>query len=279
MIGRILVALGGTDYTMVAIETAVELAKRHNAELTGVTVVDLEKLRRIGAVPLGAGDLANELRDERVAQTREAAELTIARFEEACKEAGLKHQVLRQEHDEPGHCLIQLSRYQDLAVMGLKSIFDYGVPNTTEDPVKMIDKLVTGGVRPIVAVPNQPFVVKKALIAYSGSMGAAKTIRQFVRLNPWPGVETKIVTFGKETDENRQLLEDSAAYCVANGLSPSSEIIDASPNQGILDEAAGWGADIIVLGNSQKSLLMRRVLGETVLHVIKNSEKALFLGQ
>ena len=56
-------------------------------------------------------------------------------------------------------------------------------------------------------------------------------------------------------------------------------MIDGSPNQGILDEAEQWDADIIVMGNSHKNLLLRRVLGETVLHVIKNSDKALFLGQ
>ncbi len=55
MIGRILVALGGTDYTLVAIETAIDLAKRHGAELTGVTVMNVEKLRQIGPVPAGAG--------------------------------------------------------------------------------------------------------------------------------------------------------------------------------------------------------------------------------
>ena len=87
MVGRVLVALSGTEYALVAIETAVTLAKAHGAELTGVTVVNTERLRRIGPVPMGAGDIAQQLRDERVAQSREAAEMVIERFEAACAES------------------------------------------------------------------------------------------------------------------------------------------------------------------------------------------------
>ena len=46
MIKRILLGIGGTPYTSVAIQRAVELAKRFEAEITGVTVLDLDRLRR-----------------------------------------------------------------------------------------------------------------------------------------------------------------------------------------------------------------------------------------
>ena len=53
MIKRILVGLGGTEFTTVAIRRAVELAQIHQAQLTGVTVIDVERLKRVGPVPLG----------------------------------------------------------------------------------------------------------------------------------------------------------------------------------------------------------------------------------
>ena len=54
MIKRILVGLAGTPYTDTAIRRAVELAKAHEAEVTGVTVVDVQKLSMVGPVPIGA---------------------------------------------------------------------------------------------------------------------------------------------------------------------------------------------------------------------------------
>ena len=62
MIKRILLGLGGTPYTDVAIERAVELAKDHGARITGVTVVDIKRLKKIGPLPPGGDALAEKLR-------------------------------------------------------------------------------------------------------------------------------------------------------------------------------------------------------------------------
>lgn len=280
MIGRILVALGGTEYTAVAIRTAIDLAKRHGAELTGVTVVNIERLRRIGPVPMGASEIANELRDERVAVSREAAEQAIDEFSSECDAAGVPYEVLREEHDEVAHYLIGLARFHDVSVMGLRAAFEYGVDTEPhEDPVKIITRLITGGVRPIVTVPKTPFEVRRVMVAFSGSMEAAKTLRHFVHLKPWPDVETRIVTFGQDNDENRYLVDQAARYCRAHGLEAAADIVDGSPVKGVLEEADACSADVIVMGNSHRSALVRRVLGDTLLNVIKNSDKALFLGQ
>jgi len=48
MIKRILLGLGGTPFTDVAIERAPKLAKVHNAMITGVTVVDTKQLKQDG---------------------------------------------------------------------------------------------------------------------------------------------------------------------------------------------------------------------------------------
>jgi len=53
MIRRILLGLGGTPYTSVAIQRAIELAKRFEAEITGVTAVDIKGLSHVGLVPTG----------------------------------------------------------------------------------------------------------------------------------------------------------------------------------------------------------------------------------
>ena len=45
MIKRILLGLGGTPFTDVAIQRAVEVSKLHGALITGVTVVDTRSLK------------------------------------------------------------------------------------------------------------------------------------------------------------------------------------------------------------------------------------------
>ncbi|MDZ4779707.1 MAG: universal stress protein [Planctomycetia bacterium] len=70
MLKRILVGLGGTEYTPSAIHRGVELALAHDAELSGVGVIDYRRLTRVGPVPLGGGHYAAELRRQRVEQAR-----------------------------------------------------------------------------------------------------------------------------------------------------------------------------------------------------------------
>ena len=47
MLKRILLALDGTPYTAVAIQFAVKIGKRFDAEITGVTVLKLDRLKNV----------------------------------------------------------------------------------------------------------------------------------------------------------------------------------------------------------------------------------------
>ena len=61
MLKRILVGLGGTEYTVSAINQAVALAMAHDAEVTGVSIIDEGRLTLFGPVPIGGGHYAHEL--------------------------------------------------------------------------------------------------------------------------------------------------------------------------------------------------------------------------
>ena len=51
MLKRILVGPGGTDDTVAAINQAVSLAMAHDAELTGVSVIDPSRVAPVAAMP------------------------------------------------------------------------------------------------------------------------------------------------------------------------------------------------------------------------------------
>ncbi len=61
MIKKILLGLGGTPYTTVAIQRAVGIAKRFDAEITGVTVLDFKGLSHGGIALSGTLHAAKEI--------------------------------------------------------------------------------------------------------------------------------------------------------------------------------------------------------------------------
>ncbi len=63
MIKRILVGLGGTPFTAAATQWATELGDLHQAQLTGVTIVNTKKLEKVGPVPAGAAAYAQRMRE------------------------------------------------------------------------------------------------------------------------------------------------------------------------------------------------------------------------
>ena len=122
MTKRILVGLAGTSYSDAAIQQAVDLARSHGAELTGVTVVDTQKLGSVGAAPIGAQESGIQLREHRLQVTSERVEQVIAAFGEACAAENVPHSVHREEGDA-FDSMLSYSRYHDLTVFGLRGVF------------------------------------------------------------------------------------------------------------------------------------------------------------
>lgn len=275
MIKRILVGLGDLKYSAVATRYAVELAANHDAEITGVTVFDARRLTFTGPVPIGAGSAARELAEARQQQADEIMAQAISEFEATCNTAGIKHQI-RFEEGDPFDELISEARYHDLFVCGLKHLFEHGV---VDEPPDELIRMVEDGVRPIFTVTDVHRPVHRVLIAYSGSMESSKTMRQFIQLRPWPEAAVQIVSFGDNRDEARARLHDARTYCRAHGLEPEIECVDGSPKGRLLEYADQWGADLIVLGNSARSLLLRKIFGDVAWHTICQTDRPLFLSQ
>ena len=275
MIKRILVGLGGTDYTVTAIKQTIELALAHAAEVTGVSVIDEGRLTSVGPVPLGGGHYAHELGEDRLKKAKERVEWAVQEFTEACRTAGVRNRLLREE-GEPFALMIDQARYHDLMIFGLRSLFEFDL---VPDPHDALVRLVQAGVRPLIAVSKDFAPVKKVLIAYSGSMESAKAMKRFVQMRLWPEAKLRIVTFEHQADKAEQLVGDAADYCRAHGFEPEEAFVPESPKDHLLPSAAEWGADLIVVGNSAKNLLLRRIFGETALHVIRNADRPLFLSQ
>ena len=275
MIKRILVALSGTPFTATATKYALELAKLHNAEVTGVTDVDIAKLMKVGPVPIGGGAAAASLAEHRIHVTEEHVEQAIADFEQACADAGMIHCVDRETGD-PFDRLIALWRYHDLTIAGLRGLFEYGV---VEKPDDVLIRLISEGVQPILAVPKAFRPIRKVLVAYNGSMESAKALKQFVQMDLWPDIALQIVCFDMTRQESETLLADASSYCHSHGLAAQTQHVDGGPRDHLLECAHQVEADLIVLGSTSRARILKRLLGDTALHCLRNADVPLFLTQ
>jgi len=275
MMKRILVGLAGTTYTPVAIQRAVTLAQSHDAEVTGVTVLDA---KRIGSEGIGLGKAPNRelLRTERMQIVRTQIQRSVDDFESACHTANIKHRVFEESGDAFTK-LVDLARYHDLMVFGLRSVFEYDF--LADDPESILVRLVGAGVRPLIAVSEEFRSISRVVIAYNGSMESAKAMKQFVQMRLWPGAELKIVTFHQSDEKARELMLSAEDYCCAHGFWVCHQSNPGDPKVLLLAAATLWQADMIVMGNSARSVLLRKVLGDTLLGTLRDAQIPLFLAQ
>jgi nucleotide-binding universal stress UspA family protein len=275
MLKRILVALSGTPCTPIAVRWAAELAQKHGASVTGVTVVDTERLSDVGPVPIGGSAAAHALGEHRVAVTQERIEEEIAGFEKVCREASVDY-IVDRESGDPFQLLLELWRYHDLTIIGLRGLFEYGVVHNPDDQVI---QLTHHGVRPIMAVSPEYHPVNRVLVAYSGSMESAMAMKCFAQRALWPEAAVKIVCFGFESSEAKPLLGDATAYLRAHGYEPEAESLPGSAKKGVLAYAQEWEADLVVMGCTSRGRIAKLVLGATSEEVLIHAGVPLFLSQ
>jgi nucleotide-binding universal stress UspA family protein len=229
----------------------------------------------MGPIPIGAGESARELREHREKQMREVLDKAVAHFQQSCQSAGVKHDVIRESGDAFG-AIISDSRYCDVVVCGLRNLFAHGI---VDEPPNELVRLVEEGVRPLIAVGEEYREIKRVLIAYSGSTESAKTMKRFIEQRHWPQATLKIVTFDSDREAGNERLAKAHRYCQLHGFQAEVETVEKSPSDSLLPYAQGWNADLIVLGNSARRLLLRRIFGETALNVVALADRPLFLSQ
>ena len=277
MIKRILVGLGTSRTAASVTEHAIDIAKPRAAELSGLAITDPVRLDWTGPRPIGVGvdvaaaDLRRQRHERAAADIAAAGELFATR----CRAAGVSH-GLNEQTGDPFEIAADLVRYHDMCVFGLQGLFEHDV---VPEPRDALERLVSDGVRPILAVAEEYRPIRRVLVAYSGSLESAKTFKHFVHSGLYAEAPVRIVHFGDDAVTASRRLEKSAAFFAAHGRSVETDHASGDVVKELIPYAEAWKADLIVAGNSAKNLLLRRIFGETALRLLRESQLPLYLAQ
>jgi len=277
MIKRILVGLGTSRTATSVTDHAIDIARSRAAELVGLAVTDPLRLDWTGPRPMGVGvdiaaaDLRRQRHEKAAADIAAAGELFATR----CRAAGVTHRVSAETGD-PFEIAADLVRYHDMCVFGLRGLFEHDV---VPEPRDALERLVSDGVRPILAVTEDYRPIRRVLVAYSGSLESAKTFKHFVHSGLYAEAPVRIVHFGDDAATAARRLEKAAGYFAAHGRSVETDHAAGDAAKELIPYAQAWQADLIVAGNSAKNLLLRRIFGETALQLLRESPLPLYLAQ
>jgi len=144
MLKRILVALDPDSDTPIATEYAANIARRYDAEVTGLAVVDLgsiEASSRGGGI--GSMYYAEKLRERLTSEARATAQSLIEEFDRAMKGLGVAH-VETVQDGVPFQRIIEDMNYYDLLIIGKTPHFFYSHPKQETHTLARVVKNTVG---------------------------------------------------------------------------------------------------------------------------------------
>ncbi len=281
MTQRILVVLDPDSDTPVATHTAIEIARRYDAEVTGLALVDKDSIESdsLGG-GIGSMHYAEKLRQRLTEETRERANALIRTFVEEVEAAGVTHTGDRVGEEGLVRSLVDQMRTHDLLVAGRVSHFYYADP---DQRTHTLAKVIQSAAAATLIVGNTPPVVQRVAVAYDGSTPAARVLQKFAHLRPFGtdlDVELVHVRGGSSADRlaSERLLHDAEAYLGAYGFgSVTLSSIEGDPSEQILRYADGTRADLMVSGAYTKSGFRKLVFGSTTTKLLDDAKIPLFL--
>ena len=144
------------------------------------------------------------------------------------------------------------------------------------EPHDAVYRLFDHGVRPILAVAETPREIRRALIAYDGTMDSANAMKQFVQMGLWREIELDVVSFDKPEEEAARLLDEAVDYCAAHGHETRMHRAVGPFRRRLFPLAEELADDVVVLGNAPAGLL-DRFMGGSLLWAIRHADRPLFL--
>ncbi|MEW4567332.1 universal stress protein [Tautonia sp. JC769] len=275
MLRSVLVGLDGSEHGDAALELGLRWAKRFNALLVGLGVIDEPGIH--GAEETWLGEVYFRQINERLTEdVRREVERTLERAALRCVEADVSFKPLEDIGTPHERIVIEAQRY-DLIIMGQRTHFRFGWQDAADDTLR---RVLTENPRPVVAAPERLEEERNSvLIAYDGSVQASRALQAFRFTGLGEGQTIRVLTIGPDKVEAARKADRAIEYLSFHGLkaTPITLSSDRGPAEVILEHLGKTEADLLVMGAYGKSTLREFFLGSTTRSVLKDSQAAVFL--
>lgn len=278
MLRRILIPLDPSPYTEVSLEYGCLIAKQHHAEITGMAVLDTLGIEdAIGPIPFPGFYHAVKLLEFLGRDAREHIQGLLEKFNQKCEKEGVAYQSAEYQ-GIPSEGILHESIFYDLVIIGLRTYFDFEISNK---PGKSLEKILDHSVTPVLAVPDAfkwTEKVVKALIAFDGSLPAARALQRFAQLARNSDYEITLLMSDKEEKIATHYLDRAETYLRAHSIpNIKKEWISKNIIEAMEETYLDW-ADLVVAGAHSKKGIVDFAVGSLVKYLIKTAKKPILLG-
>ena len=274
MLKSILVGLDGSASSAAAVELGIQWAKRFNALLVGIGIVDDTTIYTPDAETFGV-DYHWEQDEQRIKEASHKVKQLLASFAERCTEADISCNVL-QDAGLPYEEILRESQRFDLVLFGHDTHFRFG---TVDQPDETLWKVLKRGPRPVVIAPRKLESGASVVVAYNGSPQADRALQAFQSSGLDFGEEVCVVSADDDQEETTRRAERAVEFLQLHRIKAVAQTLGSvdSVSRAILQEVRRRSARLLVMGACGHSAVREFLLGSTTKAVLKESPAPVFL--
>jgi nucleotide-binding universal stress UspA family protein len=275
MIRSILLALAEPPYDASAKNYAFWLARKEGSHVHALAVVDLSAFEipvlnsADGMMPAVAAPSfvdSRALADELIASAQERLDL----FASQCAERGISFSS-DVKTGIPEDVISAMAVASDIVVISRSGYRHLQSPNDIDSSIAPV---IRDSVRPVLVAGTEfkeEGGIHKILVAYDGSMHAARVLPTAAELAGRPGVQCTLVTVASSEEQGQEILSPAEAFLCHHGIVAQKEIVLSSrPSEEICRLAGSGGADLLVMGAYGHSQIREAIFGSTTSRILAN---------
>ncbi len=269
MLRTILIGLNGSEESAAARDLGLGWAVRSEARVFALGVVDEAWLLEEEATSLPGGHHWHAGGGVKQAATRSRIKEALREFDRRCAEAGVRCHAL-DEVGTPSAQIVALSRRCDIVLLGRNTRVEHGRGT--------LAAVLHECPRPVVAVPANPAGGDAALVAYDGSLQAARAIYAFAASGLGLGRPVHVVVVDRSAAEASHRAGTAVEFLKSHDIDahPCPVATERAPAAAILERSRELDAGLVVMGTYGESALREFFLGSVTRAVLAESPAPVF---
>jgi nucleotide-binding universal stress UspA family protein len=276
MIRSILLGLDNSTYGDASIALGIRWAKRFDAVLGGLGIIDEPAIRRPELVPIGASHYKEHRDQVLLERATSQVESLLDGFARQCTEAGIVHRRLEDVGSAAETILLEAQSY-DVIVLGQQSHFQFASPERTDSTLTDVLKNTP---RPVIAVPETFDDKSTVVIAYDGSLQAARALQAFESTGLAKSGDVHVVSVGADPAETARHAERAVDFLTFHGVKAVPRVLNPrgeATAEILLRQAESLDAGLLVMGCYGQPTFREFFLGSVTRSLLGASRVPLFL--
>ena len=274
MLRSVLVGVDGSEYSAAAVELGIQWARRSSAMLVGLGIIDAPTINKPEPVPLGGSAYKVHHDASLLTDATHKVGQFLEHCARRCAEANVACQLLQDIGLPAEQILLEAQRY-DLILLGQHTFFHFETQQQPDDTLQVVLKQSP---RPVVAVPAALPEGRTVVVAYDGSLHAARALHMLQVLELADSQDVHVVCVDPDQEHADRCVERAVAFLHSHHIMAQAyaRATEAAPAHILLEHVHQVQARLLVMGAYGRSTLREFFGGSVTRTMLRESPVPLF---